>query len=370
MVFRSVAVATLLAPSYGANSHPLKVTFDESHAHVLAAFDQLAKAPAPAMSPASAPGPAATGLCGCEPVPTDQCTCDGSLHYLKCVAKKCATGDCECPASPFTEECTTLAGTCGTELDLSGCSNSVTTCEGRFNQASECTIGLTLDVSHLQEESYCGPYGRCTGELHLHANVYRTAPGAFLECVLPYHGKKELVHCTKEVTAEGAAGCDLPMVDRLNPDEELKGHCYLTDGDGGTKLTKDAWFVVNNRYSGPPPPAEVATVAKKTKNLKEVKKDKAEKQEAEAEEEKQDEVKETKVKETKKKEKSKEEKEAEVDEQAIAQQKEEASAKKGGGAIMGSNGWFILFLIVVIGAIGAGLIFIKSKRAAAAAAAQ
>lgn len=365
MVFRSVAVAALLALGYGANSHPLRVTFDESHAHVLAAFDQLAKAPAPAMSPASAPEPAATGLCGCEPVQADQCTCDGSLHYLKCVAKKCAAGDCECPASPFTEECTTLAGTCGSELELSGCSNSVTTCEGRFNQASEGTIGLTLDVSHLQEESYCGPYGRCTGELHLHANVYRPAPGAFLECVLPYHGKKELVHCTKEVTAEGAAGCDLPMVDRLNPDEELKGHCYLTDGDGGTKLTKDAWFVVNNRYSGPPP-AEVATVAKRTKNLKEVKKVNEEKQEAEAEE-KQDEVKATKVMETKKKEKSKEEKEAEIDEQAIAQQKKEASAKKGGGAIMGSNGWFILFLIVVIGAIGAGLIFLKSKRAAAAA---
>merc|ERR1719215_1223569 len=168
-------------------------------------------------------------------------------------------------------------------------------------------------------------------------------PGVFLECVLPVKGKKELVHCIQEVSADGAAGCNLPMVDRLYPDEELKGHCYLTDGDGGAKITKDAWFAVQNRYSGPPPAEVVTSVAKESKKLKTVKTKKAEKVE----------------------EKSKEEKEKEIDEAAIAQQKEESGAKKGGGAIMGSNGWFILFLLIVIAAIGGGLIYLKSKRSAA-----
>ena len=243
-------------------------------------------------------------------------------------------------------ECHTLAGTCGSELELTGCGSHLTECQGRFNQASDGTIGLTLDVSHLQEESFCGPYGRCTGELHLHANVYRHAPGAFLECVLPVKGKKELVHCTKEVSAEGAAGCTLPMVDRLYPDEELKGHCYLTDGDGGVKISKDAWFAVQNRYNGPPP-AEVATVAKESQTLKVTKRVK--RKSAGREEEIEDA-------------KHKEEKEREVDEEAIAQQKEASTSKKGGGAIMGSNGWFILFLLIVIAAIGAGLIYLKSKK--------
>lgn len=343
--FRSVAVTAVLSPCFGA--HPLTVTFDNSHSHLLAAFDQVAKGPAPA--PALAPSPAAAGLCGCEPVPQDQCTCDGSLHYLKCVEKKCQSGDCECSEHPFMTECHTLAGNCGSELELTGCGSHLTECQGRFNQASDGTIGLTLDVSHLQEESFCGPYGRCTGELHLHANVYRHAPGAFLECVLPVKGKKELVHCTQEVSADGAAGCNLPMVDRLYPDEELKGHCYLTDGDGGAKISKDAWFAVQNRYSGSPP-AEVATVAKESKKLKVTERVQAvEKKKARKEDGRVDA-------------KSEEEKEKEVDEEAIAQQKEASAAKKGGGAIMGSNGWFILFLLVVIAAIGAGLIYLKSKR--------
>jgi len=151
------------------------------------------------------------------------------------------------------------------------------------------------------------------------------------------------------------------MIDRLYPDEELKGHCYLTDGDGGDKISKDAWFAVHNSYSGPAPPAvaEAETVAKESKNLKVVKAKKVvkTKKEEKAEEEEEEE--------TKKEEKSKEESEKEVDEKAIAQQKEESSAKKGGGAIMGTNGWFILFLVIVIAAIGAGLIYLKSKRSAA-----
>jgi len=362
--FRSVAVTAVLTPCFGA--HPLKVSFDNSHARLLAAFDQVGKAPAPAL--AGAPGPAAAGLCGCEHVPQDQCTCDGSLQYLKCVAKACGKGDCECPENPFMTECHSLAGDCGSELSITGCGSHLTECEGRFNQASDGTIGLTLDVSHLQEESYCGPYGRCTGELHLHANVYRHAPGVFLECVLPVKGKKELVHCTAAVSDDGAGGCDLPMVDRLYPDEELKGRCYLTDGDGGAKLSKDAWFAVSNRYSGPAPPAEdeVATVAKDSKALKVVTKDKQDKKDKKDEKKEKVEEKEEKL-EVKVEEKasSKEEKEEQIDEEAIAQQKAESGAKKGGGAIMGTNGWFILFLVLVICAIGAGLIYLKSKRSAA-----
>lgn len=222
------------------------VCAEARHAHVM--HVQLSSAPG---------GPNATmpaGLCGCERVPEDQCTCDRSLQYLKCVEKRCASGDCSCPASPYREECGALSDTCNAELRLDGCDRSLTTCAGRFHQASDGVIGFTLDDSHLDDQAYCGPFGRCTGELRVITSARRQPPGAFLECVLPAavgqdHQKGELVHCAHELSEAGVAECGLPMVAQLDPSQEVSGRCYLTDGDGGAKLTKDAWFVVRNRYS-------------------------------------------------------------------------------------------------------------------------
>jgi len=144
-----------------------------------------------------------------------------------------------------------LAGTCASELDIVGCTSETTTCEGKYHQLNDGVIGLTLNTSGLADEAYCGPNGKCTGELHIFTAVYRPAPGAWFECILPAFGKNRLVHCDGELSNEGAAECTLPMAHELDPSDEIRGQCYLTDGQGGKKITREAWFLVENRYAAP-----------------------------------------------------------------------------------------------------------------------
>lgn len=215
--------------------------------------------PSPAALAASPAAEEPQGLCGCPVVPADSCTCGASLSYLKCVEKKCNAGECDCPSTPFTQECNTLAGTCASELDIAGCTGQTTTCEGKFHQMNDGVVGLTLNTSHLSDEAYCGPHGKCTGELHVFARVHRPVPDAWFECILPAFGKNRLVHCDGELSSEGAAECTLPMAHELEPSDEIRGQCYLTEGQGGKKITRDAWFLVENRYA--------AKVAKKSAGL-------------------------------------------------------------------------------------------------------
>lgn len=205
--------------------------------------------PAPAASAASPIAAEPQGLCGCPVVPADGCTCGASLSYLKCVEKKCNEGECDCPSTPFTQECNTLAGTCASELGIVGCSGQATTCEGKFHQLNDGVVGLTLNTSHLSDEAYCGPHGKCTGELHIFTTVHRPVPNAWFECILPAFGRNRLVHCDGELSSEGAAECTLPMAHELDPSDEIRGQCYLTEGQRGKKITREAWFLVENRYS-------------------------------------------------------------------------------------------------------------------------
>lgn len=211
-------------------------------------------APAPAAAPSPVPG--GPGLCGCSPVPKDTCACGSSLEFLKCVAMKCAAGGCDCPIDPVERECGALSQSCGSELEFEGCGSSTIKCEGRYHQAADGVTGLSLDTSRLNEKAHCGPHGRCYGELRLVANVYREAPGAWLKCVLPSSEENwadtplasRVQDCHGEISSEGVMACSLPMVPALSPSAELHGHCYLTDGKFGKKLTKDAFFVVKSRY--------------------------------------------------------------------------------------------------------------------------
>lgn len=90
-----------------------------------------------------------------------------------------------------------------------------------------------------------------------------------MECVLPAdagqaHARPELIHCTRALSDDGFGDCNLAMIARLDPEQQVSGRCYLTDGDGGAKLTKDAWFVVRNRYKD-----DIASAAsKKSKGYK------------------------------------------------------------------------------------------------------
>lgn len=292
------------------------------------------------------------GLCGCAPVPEDQCTCDRSLEYLKCIEKRCGSGDCICPASPFQAECYTLSSTCDAELRLSGCDQSLTSCAGRFHQATDGVTGLTLDTSHLNDEALCGPFGRCTGELRLLASAHRQLPGAFLECVLPAsagqaHAKAELVHCARALSDDGIGECNLPMIARLDPEQQVNGRCYLTDGDGGPKLTKDAWFVVRNRYRED----MAGTTSKKTNGYetkKRLKSNARKAREARLAEENAEAV-------GASKERSAKIADKELEEAGVESRKN--TKQTNGGMRIG------VVLLAVIAAIGAALIYLKSKKA-------
>lgn len=180
------------------------------------------------------------------------------MSYLQCVHTKCAAGDCECPKQSFESECSALSQTCASDLDFSGCHSLHTSCEGRFHQAADGVAGLTLDTSSLWEEAFCGPQGRCTGELQIRANAYRSASGSWLECQIPTGQGDRVYHCSNEVTDQGASGCTLTMPSYIAPSATATGYCFLTAGKLGRKLTKEAFFVVRNRYAETAAAAAVA----------------------------------------------------------------------------------------------------------------
>lgn len=216
-----------------------------------AAAPAAAATVAPTVVAAVAP---AVGLCGCAPPTSNECTCGASLRYLKCVAVKCASNahlnvtGCQCPEHPYAQECTSVVATCGHELEVGGCFSKTTTCEGKFSQEVDGVVGLTLNTTRLLANAYCGPYSRCTGEVTMVANIYRPAAGAWLQCEMPSTKKSRFAHCNAAIATTGGAECTLPMVPLLDPADSVKGHCYLTHGKNGTRLTKDAWFLVRNRY--------------------------------------------------------------------------------------------------------------------------
>lgn len=220
-------------------------------------------------APGPAPAQASLGFCGCPSVPEDQCTCGASLSFLQCVHKRCTAGECECPKDTFASECSAVSQACSSELNVDGCHSLQTSCEGRYHQAADGVTGLSLDTTHLWEEGYCGPHGRCTGEVHVRATALRAEAGAWLECVLPSGEKKKKLHrCRTEVADEGAAGCTLAMPSFIEPSGAVRGHCFLTEGKKGPKLTKDAWFVVRNRHSAEDAAAAVVAAAPKAVTAK------------------------------------------------------------------------------------------------------
>jgi hypothetical protein len=186
-------------------------------------------------------------ICGCTPQVKAECTCDGSLQFLACVEQNCPGG--------AAERCTKLSAMdwCGPELDLV-CNGLQSTCKGKFHQAHDGIVGLTVLDKHLGDSVYCGPHGRCLGELNVEVEIHKTwalpndVEGAGLECEMA-NGKK----CTGPVEPgdgleghEGTAACKVSMVHRLAVGDKLKGRCWLTQGDA--KLTTEAWFAVANDH--------------------------------------------------------------------------------------------------------------------------
>lgn len=142
-----------------------------------------APSPAPASAPMSSPGPAPLGPCECRF--EDYCTCGGALAYLDCISRTCAMEECNCGNNTvqFSTSCGHMASECKEDLDIS-CSSSKATCEGKFNQAVDGLIGLTMAFDDISSEAYCGPTGRCAGQVHAAVKVHKPAKGVRLSCAL------------------------------------------------------------------------------------------------------------------------------------------------------------------------------------------
>lgn len=206
---------------------------------------QVAKGPSPAAAPAAVPAAAPIGMCGCTLPAADQCSCGASLDYLKCVTGKCDTGECNaCADGYFEEQCTGLSTTCAAELEF--VCGSTTTCEGKFHQDDHNVIGLTLDTDHLADDAYCGPWGKCLGTLHIAAAFHRAPVGTWLSCLVDDAAAKSSA-CTVEIKGPSAM-CTMPMVEKLAVDAQVKGRCWITNGEDGEKISKNAWFTLTNDH--------------------------------------------------------------------------------------------------------------------------
>merc|ERR1712224_896803 len=75
------------------------------------------------------------------------------------------------------------ASECKSDLDIS-CSGGKATCEGKYNQALDGIIGVTMAYDKISSDAYCGPTGRCAGTVQAAVKVHKPAKGVRLSCAL------------------------------------------------------------------------------------------------------------------------------------------------------------------------------------------
>lgn len=222
-----------------------------------------AAAPAPAAGGApSAQGPAPAPANGtalqdpCECYAKDQCTCEAQLEYLACVQKKCSSSKCACDIEKDVPQvCEELAtSTCSSEIKV-GC-GPTPNCRGLFHQLHDGMAGLVLNTEHLGDAAYCGPFGKCSGEITVVASIHKAEQGSMLQCKLATSAgadldnkqEKDVVSCSTAVESEQAT-CTIPMVKELASGAFIEGKCWLEGKSAGGLLTDNAWFKVSNKYS-------------------------------------------------------------------------------------------------------------------------
>lgn len=218
---------------------------------ISALVHRSAPAPVDAASPmfAPAPGPASLGMCGCSM--EEACTCGDSLTYLRCVLDKCLEGCEECAHRDPTTQCDLLNTRCGTELTFA-CVGNETSCEGKYHQTRYGATGLKLETEK-ENAPICGPTGKCIGDLKIVADVHKPEDGAWLECEVPkFAGVTEdetanWQKCSSPISGSTAT-CSMPLSAEIRAGEPLEGRCHLLDGKGGKRLTKNAWFTINNAH--------------------------------------------------------------------------------------------------------------------------
>jgi len=139
-----------------------------------------------------APADSPAGPCECRF--EDFCTCGGALAYLDCISHTCAKKECDCTsnAKTFKNSCLHIAGECADDLHFD-CSGEQAACEGKFNQAENGIIGLTMDFDKIESDAFCGPTGRCTGSVKAAVKVHKPAKGVRVSCALEAREGNDLV---------------------------------------------------------------------------------------------------------------------------------------------------------------------------------
>lgn len=111
---------------------------------------------------------------GCEDCvyKANQCGCEPAMEYLACATKHCSSST----DSEFAAKCAAVATNCSAELEIN-CDGAKTSCKSKYNQLPEGGIGLSLDLSVVDDDAYCGSKGACLGTVHMKAYVHNT-PGS------------------------------------------------------------------------------------------------------------------------------------------------------------------------------------------------
>merc|ERR1740117_235855 len=214
-----------------------------------------------------------------------QCGCQPAVEYFACLNKHCHDTNINAKAHKQHSACLHLSDQCSSELTIE-CKGPDTVCEGKYNQLPSGGLGLTIDPKGISDDAYCGPNGKCSGELHMKVIVHAaktlfpvsaqlqelhaasasapapataaapvappapttttttttTTPaipaGTWVECGLPnkadakYENAADWTTCHAEVV-DGKAACDIPMFATLQASKSAASYCVLTEGNSG-----------------------------------------------------------------------------------------------------------------------------------------
>jgi len=189
-----------------------------------------------------------------------QCGCQATVEYFACLTKHCHSSD----GSKFAAKCAEVSTSCSTELDVA-CRGPDSSCKGKYNQLPTGGVGLTLDLDGVDDDAFCGPFGKCTGVVHMKAHIHNPflVPNhgeAFFECGLPIvpdadvDDQTQWTLCRAQLMGD-KAGCDLPMFPELKAGEGKDAYCVLTQGTVGNppkRLTQPVWHKISNTHDKVP----------------------------------------------------------------------------------------------------------------------
>jgi len=239
----------------------------------------------------------------------DECGCQPAVEYFACLTKHCHDSKTDF----FAERCTSLGDKCFKDININ-CRGADTTCTSKFNQLPMGGLGFDLDID--EDDAYCGPHGKCIGDIELKAHIKNgpkeetevkppkvitmaspgspapgpmaaAAPAAvkpvkddkeekeniWLECGLPkkdhadIDDKHDWILCQQEVKGEKEK-CKIPMFSELKAGANKKAYCVLTEGKDGKRLTQPHWSKVINVHEKAKPCATTAAEAPKAEKPK------------------------------------------------------------------------------------------------------